>query len=142
MVMNSYVREDHLRGVTVCAQKLADQVGLKGLLEDGTGLSFSTYLSNRKSAYQLKLAVKNWIKEKCQSCLDAFPYKEAGLTREQVLDDATVHVFWSLVCQEYGKSRAIAIRNRILQDFSIREEFFAEGDAASSRDFSYLLDIL
>ena len=140
MVMNSYVLDDHLRGVAFYSKQLADQAGLKQLLEEQTGLSFSTYLSDRKAAYRLKMALKDWIASECRPYLDAFPYQEAEMAREEVLNDATIRIYWSLICDEYGKDRAIMIRNRVLQDFSIRQEFFAEGDAASSRDFSFLLD--
>lgn len=140
MPMNSYILDNHLRGIEFHSKKLADQIGLKQLLEKQTGLSFSTYLSDRRAAYRLKMAVKEWLWMECRQYLDAFPYEEAEMTREQVLNDATARIYWDLVCQEYGRARAIAIRNKILPDFSIRGEFFAEGEAASSRDFSYLLD--
>ena len=141
MAMNSYVLDGHLRGISFYSMGLADQVGLRRLIESQTGLSLSTYLSDRVAAYRVKMAVREWVVENCQVYLDAFPYEDSGMSPEEVLDYATGAIYWSLVCQEYGKGRAIAVRNRILQDSSIRQEFLAEGDAASSRDFSYLLDL-
>ena len=117
MTMNSYVIDDHLRGVEFHCKIVADQIGLKKLLEYQTGLSFSTYLSDRKAAWRLKMAVMDWISENCQVYLDDFPYKEAGLARDHVLKDVATRIYWSLVCQEYGKNRANAILNRVLQDF-------------------------
>ncbi len=140
MTMNSYVIDDHLRGVVFHSKKLADQVELKQLLEHNTGLSFSTYLSDRKAAYRLKMAVRDWVSEYCQTYLKRFPYKEAEMTYKEVLALATNGVYWHLVCQEYGEDRINAAVNSIGENDVLRKEFFAEGDAASSRDFSYLLD--
>lgn len=139
-MMNSYVREDLLRGVAFQCQRLAIQVNLKSLLERQTGLHFSAYFSDRKGAYRLKMAVKDWLAMNCKAYLDLFPYQEAEMTREQVLNAITADIYRNLICAEYGEDRLIAAVNRIGYNSALRAEFFAEGDAASSRDFSYLLD--
>ena len=140
MAMNSYILDDYIRGVTIKGSALAKKNGLKQKLEKSTGISFSTYLSDRKAAYRLKMKIRDWVIENCQSYFDGFPYNDANMTKDDLIRLTTNGIYWNAICDEYGKDTAIAIKNKILQDFSIRDEFFAEGDKASSRDFSYILD--
>ena len=140
MTMNSYILDDYIRGVTIKGRALAKKNWLKQQIERQTGVSFSTYLSDRRAAYRLKIEIKNWVIENCQTYFDDFPYNDANMTKDDLIQLTTNNIYWDAICDEYGKNNAIDIVNNISQDFSIRDEFFAEGDKASSRDFSYILD--
>ena len=132
----------HLMGVSAACLGKAAKFDLKGTLEAQVGASFSSWLSDRRAAFALKMATRDWIAAQCEECLAGFPHAEAGKTRDQVRAYATEDVFWELVCQEYGEDRAIALRNLAFGDPELHAEFRAEGSAASPRDFSFLLDRL
>ncbi len=140
-MMNGHELAEYFRGVGIMSARRADSVGLKKKIEAETGMSFSAYLSDRRVSYHMKSVVRSWITSNCQDILDEFPYAEANETRERVIHSATANVFWHMVCQEFGEDIAIAVRNKIYQS-ELREEFLAEGDETSTRDFTYLLDLI
>lgn len=141
MVMNGHDLAEYFRGVGIMSVRRADSVELKKRIEAETGMSFSAYLSDRRASNYLKRVVQSWVANDCQDILFEFPYAEANETRERVIQSATVDVFWHMVCQEFGKDLAIAVRNKIYQS-ELREEFLAEGSETSTRDFTYLLDLI
>lgn len=141
MSINGHDLAEHFRGAGIMSVRRADSVGLKKSIEAETRKSFSAYLSNRRASYHMKSVVRSWVVSNFQDILDEFPYAEANERRERVVHYTTKVVFWHMVCQEFGEDRAIAVRNKIYQS-ELREEFLAEGAETSTRDFTYLLDLI
>ena len=79
----------HLMGVSAACLGKAAKFDLKGTLEAQVGASFSSWLSDRRAAFALKMATRDWIAAQCEECLAGFPHAEAGKTRDQVRAYAT-----------------------------------------------------
>lgn len=78
----------------------------------------------------------------CQDLLEEFPYIETKVTRERLVKETAYYLYWHMVCQEFGEERANAVSNLTYQDKDLRKEFHAEGAETSTRDFTYLLDLI
>jgi hypothetical protein len=124
------------------AKRRAESLSAKQDIETKTGLSFSVHLSDRRKAYYLFDVVREWVLENCRDILDSFPYAEAKVERSEIIRVATANVYFYMLESEFGEDRAWAVRNLTYSTPELRAEFHATGEQTSTRDFSYLLDLI
>ncbi len=149
MTINSHVSDGILWGLSHEAKYLADQEELLKVIENKTGYSFSGYFRNRKEAALLLEEIRGWVVQNYSKIGRRYSLKalahhelmalERGLPVSQIQELLSAGVQRYFLEKIFGKESFIRAMNK-LHPLGLRSEFFAEGDAVSDRDFSFLLD--
>lgn len=149
MKLNGHVKQAILFGLSKETKKLADDVKIKLTLENSTGIFFSAYFENRKSAHTLEAHLHDWVAEnfvKIRNQYDekAMPFHESNLI-ERTMGGTGIQSFLAksvhsnILSDVFGAERYINALNK-LYPLGLQAEFYAEGDKISDRDYSFLLE--
>lgn len=121
---------------------VADRIDLQSEIEAKTGKKFEVYFQDRQAAYELYQAIVDWVAENHHLYCDF--HKLAQLKSEdtlsKIIKNISGPVFRHILDNQFGRKKMISIGNRILANAELRDEFYAEGDKISERDFSFLLN--
>lgn len=120
----------------------AQRDNLLAQIERQTGKRLADYFKDRKGAQKIQNAVIDWALENYETIgdRDKINLLKSEDSPEEIAKYIGGPVFRDMLHKEFGKSRMIYIGNKILSDPDLRDEFYAEGAAISSRDFSFLLE--